>query len=227
MNRSYKSVVDARAPILIRWRESDTAASDGGVQRFSDWHIASSQANSEVVQDETGEDCHAGAGDHATGQTRCARREVAVDAGGRVRERRDGSYPGGQTWSAIDQAGNCHWAFEGEARGSEIAGTGIGGDAQESGTGYESGKKSAQSFCQAFAGYKKRAKARRAFRGIARGAFATGEEERSLAREGRTQPDGEEGSHYSGAASCVGAGYSSFFSGSFGSGFSMGLRGSI
>jgi hypothetical protein len=121
----------------------------------------------------------------------------------RVREGRDGSHSGGKTWSAIDQAGNCHWAFEGEARGSEIAGSRIGGDAEESGAGYARGEKSAQSFGQAVAGNRRRAEARRTFGGVARGAFAASEEERSVAREGRTQPGGEEGGGYAGAAGGV------------------------
>jgi len=59
----------------------------------------------------------------------------STQAGEFVREEMD-HIREGKTWSAINQAGNCHWAFEGAARGSEIAGAGIGSDSEESGAGY-------------------------------------------------------------------------------------------
>jgi len=142
------------------------------------------------------------------GQRRCARRKGAVDTGRGIRQGRDGSYPGGQTWSAIDQAGNCHWAFEGEARRSETAGRGFGGNSEKGGAGYGGREASAQGFGEAVAGHRRRAEARRAGCSFTCFAVTADEEERRGSKQDGTSAGSEEGSGNETAAGCV-VGFSS------------------
>ncbi len=69
---------------------------------------------------------YAGEKNDETGAAGCARREGALDAGGRVCARGGGSHSRGETWRGLGEAGHRHRALEGAARGGEAAAAEVG-----------------------------------------------------------------------------------------------------